>query len=99
MMNVMVLFLDVLAGPPIPWVPPGVSTSPISLSSELEPPIFLWKGRGGCSGVHISEQIQAFQLEPTSLKRGEGLISRLEVVVDGEIGGGGEGGGNGIGGG
>jgi hypothetical protein len=54
------------------------------------------KGRGG---VGVSEKIQALELEPTSLKRGEGLISRLEVVVEGRIGGGGEGGGSGMGGG
>ena len=47
----------------------------------------------------ISEQIQALELEPTSLKRGEGLISGLDVVVEGEIGGRGKGGGNGMSGG
>jgi len=56
-------------------------------------------GWGGCNRVGISEQIQALELEPTSLKRGEGLIFGLDVVVEGEIGGGGEGGGNGMGGG
>ena len=47
----------------------------------------------------ISKQIQALEFEPTSLKRGEGLISGLDVVVEGEIGGGGKGGGNGMSGG
>ena len=72
----MVHFLDVLAGPSILWVPPRVSPSPIPPSSELEPHPY-GKGRGGCSGVGISEQIQALELEPTSLKRGKGLISVL----------------------
>ena len=49
--------------------------------------------------MRIAEQVQAFELEPTSLKRGEGLISGLGVVVDDEIGGEGEGGGSGMGGG
>jgi len=91
-----VRFLDVLAEPPIPWVTSRVSPSPIPPSKELEPPTSLWKG---CSGVRIAEQVQAFELEPTSLKRGEGLISGLGVVVDDEIGGEGEGGGSGMGGG
>ena len=47
----------------------------------------------------VSEKIQVLELEPTSIKRGEGLISRLEVVVEGRISGRGEGGGSGMGGG
>ena len=47
----------------------------------------------------VSKKIQVLELEPTSLKREEGLISRLEAVVEGRIGSGGEGGGSGIGGG
>jgi len=47
----------------------------------------------------ISEQIQTFELEPTSLKRGEGLISMLQRMLEGKIGGEGEGGGSGMGGG
>ena len=38
-------------------------------------------------------------IEPTSLKRGEGLVSRLSHVFQGEMGGEGEGGGSGMGGG
>ena len=40
----------------------------------------------------------AFEFEPTSLKRGEGLIDGWLGVVEGEIGGKGEGGGGGMGG-
>jgi hypothetical protein len=46
---------------------------------------------------HISERVQAVELEPTSLKREEGLISGLQGVVEDEIGGEGEGGGSGMG--
>ena len=56
------------------------------------------KGRGGCSGAGISEQVQAFELEPTSLKRGEGLIAEMQRLVEGEMGGEGEDGGSGMGG-
>ena len=38
-------------------------------------------------------------IEPTSLKRGEGLVSGLSRVFQGEMGGEGEGGGSGMGGG
>ena len=41
----------------------------------------------------------AFEFEPTSLKRGEGLVDGWLDVVKGKIGGEGEGGGGGIGGG
>jgi hypothetical protein len=44
------------------------------------------KGRGGCDGVGISEQIQVLALEPTSLKRGEGLTAGLYRAVEGEMG-------------
>ena len=37
-------------------------------------------------------------IEPTSLKRGEGLVSGLSRVFQGEMGGKGEGGGSGMGG-
>ena len=41
----------------------------------------------------------AFDFEPTSLKRGEGLVDGQLDVVEGEMGGEGEGGGGGMGGG
>ena len=40
-----------------------------------------------------------FEFEPTSLKRGEGLVDGRLGVVEGEMGGEGEGGGEGMGGG
>jgi len=49
--------------------------------------------------VGISKQIHTFELEPTSLKRGEGLISVLQRMLEGKIGGEGKGGGSGMGGG
>jgi len=48
--------------------------------------------------VGFSEQVQAFELWPTSLKRGEGLIAELQHLVEGEMGGEGEDGGSGMGG-
>ena len=73
----MVRFKDVLSGPPTSWVPPGVYLSPNPASNELEPPIPSGKGRGGCDGVGVSERVQVFELEPTSLKQGEGLTARF----------------------
>ena len=97
----MVRFCDIPPGPPSPtsWVPPCVPCSPNAPSSNDEPPTSLGKGRGGCGRVGVSERIQVFGFEPTSLKRGEGLVSVLSCVFEGEMGGKGEGGGSGMGGG
>jgi len=78
-------------GPPLVYLAP-----PFLRRANLSRPHPYGKGRGRCSGVGISKQIQAFELEPTSLKRGEGLISVLKRVLEGEIGGEGEGGGGGM---
>ena len=43
---IVVHFHDALHGPPIPWVPPCVSPTPIPPLSELELPTSLWKGEG-----------------------------------------------------
>ena len=68
-------------------------------TNELEPPTSLWKGEGWMQwGAGISERVWAFELEPTSLKRGEGLISEFQRLVEGEMGGEGEDGGSGMGG-
>ena len=99
MTKVVVRFRDIPPGPPTSWVPPRVLRSPNAPSSNDEPPTSLGKGRGGCDGVGISGRIQAFGFEPTSLKRGEGLVSGLLRVFEGEMGGKGEGGGSGMGGG
>ena len=40
------------------------------------------KRRGRCSKVGGSKRVEAFEFEPTSLKRGEGLISRWLGVVE-----------------
>ena len=95
----MVRFRDIPPGPPTSWVPPRVLRSPNAPSSNDEPPTSLGKGRGRCDRVGISGRIQAFGFEPTSLKRGEGLVSGLLRVFEGEMGGKGEGGGSGMGGG
>ena len=92
----MIHFLDAPVGPPTAWVPPCVSPSSIPPSSELELPSR--KERGRCSGIGISEQVQVYELEPTSLKRGEGLIAEFQCLVEAEMGGEGEDGGIGMGG-
>jgi hypothetical protein len=76
-MKFVVRFRDVLSGPPTSWVPPGVYPFPNPALNKLEPPIPSGKGRGGCNGVGVSERVQAFQLKPTSLERGEGLSAGL----------------------
>jgi len=40
------VFRDALDGPPISWVPPCVSPSPIPPSSDDAPPTSLWRGEG-----------------------------------------------------
>jgi len=51
----MVRLGDTLHGPPIVWVPPGVSPSLIPPSSELELPTSLWKGEGWMQRDRVSE--------------------------------------------
>ena len=76
MTQVVVRFRDVLAGPPTSWVPPGVSPSLNPSSSKNEPPTSLWRGEGrvrlGCVRACL---LGVVSIEPTSLERGEGLIS------------------------
>jgi len=68
--NVVAHFRDAPDGPPISWVPPSNTPSPIPLSSEKLPPTSLWKG----------ERWLWLQLwpvlvsKPTSLTRGEGPL-------------------------
>jgi len=69
-------------GSPLVFLPP-----PFLRRANLSRPHACEKGRGECSGVAVSGPVQAFELEPTSLKRGEGLISELQRVVEGEMGG------------
>ena len=38
------------------------------------------KGRDGCTGILASEGAKELFCEPTSLRRGEGLVDRLHVV-------------------
>ena len=76
--------------------PPRISTSLIPPSSELEPSTSLWKGEDAAGLAFLSE-FGMPELEPTSLKRGEGLISGLRPELEGEVGGEGEGGGSGMG--
>jgi hypothetical protein len=47
--------------------------------------------------VGISEQVQVFEFEPTSLNRGEGLISELQHWFEGKMGGESDDGGSGMG--
>jgi hypothetical protein len=69
-------------GSPLVFLPP-----PFLRRANLSRPHPCEKGRGECSRVGVSGRVQAFELEPTSLKRGEGLISWLQRVVEGEMGG------------
>ena len=85
MTQVVVRFRDVLAGPPTSWVPPGVSPSLNPSSSKNKPPTSLWRGEGrvrlGCVRACL---LGVVSIEPTSLERGEGLISGWLGVVEGE---------------
>jgi len=98
-MFIVVRFRDALYGNPIHWVPPCITPSPIPPASALEPPTSLGKRRGGCNGVGISEQVQVFELEPTTLKRGEGLVSGCRVCLRAKWVARAKGGGSGMGGG
>jgi len=70
------------AGPPTSWVPPGVYPSQNPASSEIKQPTSLWKRREGCSVARVAERGVAVVFGPTSLKRGEGLLSRLSGMVE-----------------
>ena len=94
---IVVRFKDAAAGPPTSWVPPGVYPSPNTASSEIESPTSLWKGRGGCCVVRVSERGAPFVFGPTSLKRGEGPLSGLSRMVETEMGGKGKDGSSGMG--
>jgi len=67
--------VDVLDGPPTPWVPPRVSPSPIPPSSKQKLPTSLWKGEGQMQwhlGFSVSGGVC---ISPTSRKRGKGPLS------------------------
>ena len=80
--NIVVRFRDAQAGPPTSWVPPGVYPSPNPASSEIKQPTSLWKGRQGCSMAWVAERGVVVVFGPTSLKRGEGPLSRLSGMVE-----------------
>jgi len=67
------------------FFPPRVSPSQNPSSSENEPPTSLWKGEGRMQRVRVSEWAVVFRFEPTSLKRGEGLVAGRLGVVKGEM--------------
>jgi hypothetical protein len=64
--------------------PPSCIPSPIRPSSGLDPPTSLWKREGQLLWVRVSERNEAFIFEPTSLERGEGLVSGRFCEVGGE---------------
>jgi hypothetical protein len=66
-------------GSPFMYLPPPFLDR-VSLS-HLHPS---GKGRGGCSGVRACEWAEVIGFEPTSLKRGEGLVSGQMGVAESE---------------
>ena len=72
-------FVTYCTGLPLPGSP-LVYPSPIPPSTGHESPTSLWKGRGGCTCVLASEGLHALEVEPTSLRRGEGLVVVVIVV-------------------
>ena len=72
---IMVCFRDSLAGSPTSWVSPCASACPNSLSSKNELPTSLGKGEGLVQ-LHFMRLhwLGALVIEPTSLKREEGLV-------------------------
>jgi hypothetical protein len=68
-------FCDALDGPPTCWVPPCVSPSPIPPSSKYVPAhIPLERGGAGCGCCPFCAS-RVLMVEPTSLNRGEGLVT------------------------
>jgi len=95
--SVIARFCDALDGPPTCWVPPCFSLPPIPPLSKYVPAhIPLERGGAGADVVRFVRP-GVLMVEPTSLNRGEGLVSGLLRVVAGELWwrGGGEGGGGG----
>jgi hypothetical protein len=78
-------FQDALHGPPTSWVPPRVSPSPIPPSNDNKPPTSLWKGEGRLRPRLACEVAGVLFAEPTSLNRGEGLVSGRSRMVGGEL--------------
>jgi len=88
-----------LHGSPLVYIPPTfLSVLPFLHRVNLSRPHPSGEGRGGWSQVRISERNEAFELEPTSLKRGEGLFAEFQCLFECEMGGEGEDGGSGMGG-
>ena len=86
-MKVMIHFLDAFSGPLKPWVPLMYFPTPFFYQANLSCLHPSGKGRGRCSGVGISKQVWVFEFKPTSLNRGEGLISEFQYWFEGEMGG------------
>ena len=84
-------------GLPNPGSPLVYFPTPFFRRVNLSCPHPSGKGRGGCSRAGISKQVQVFEFEPTSLNRGEGLISELQHWFEGEMGGESDDGGSGMG--
>ena len=76
--------------------PPRLPPSLDPPSSEAKPPTSLWKGEGWLGCILACEGAVAVEAEPTSLNRGEGLVTGSPGEVVGGVGaseGGGRGGG------
>jgi len=66
--------------------PPRLPPSPDPLSSEAKPPTSLWKGEGRLGCILACEGAVAVEVEPTSLNRGEGLVTGSPGDVLGGVG-------------
>ena len=83
--SVVARFCDALDGPPIFWVPPCVSLPPIPPSSKYVPAHIPLKRGGAAAAAVRFVHPGVLVVEPTSLSRGEGLVSGLLRVVAGEL--------------
>ena len=75
-------------------VPPHVSPSPDPSSSEIEPPISLWKGEGGALEWAFPSELRGLNLSPHPSREGRGSLPAGWVLLRANRGGEGEGGGS-----
>ena len=74
------IFVTHYMGLPLPGSPLMYLRPPFLHRASLSRPDPSGKGRGRCSGTCVPECAEALEFEPTSLKRGEGLVFGLFVV-------------------
>jgi len=69
-------------GHPTSWVPFVFLLPRIIRRARLSRPHPFGKGRGDWGCILASEGVEAVEVEPTSLNRGEGLVGDLTCVVE-----------------